>query len=107
MTTDSNATCAVGRIGVVKTSTPVVTVPSADVAHCYVHRLPMPDTYETSSAFLLVTYSWRGHEDAFPNARLYTVPDSDLDASDRITLTYCARCELALQEWLERERSTN
>ena len=70
-----------------------------ETAHCYVHRLPMRDTYETSPAFLLVTYSWSGHQDAFPNAKLYTVPDRAVEASDRITFAYCAQCESAFQAW--------
>lgn len=57
----------------------------------------------TFGGFLLVTYSWIGHQDAFPNAKLYAVPDGSVDASDRITFAYCAECESALQEWRKQD----
>ncbi len=59
----------------------------------------MVDTYETSSAFLFITYSWIGHQDAFPNAQLYRVPKLAVDESDRIIFAYCAECESAIQRW--------
>ncbi|MBC8869475.1 MAG: hypothetical protein H8E44_08660 [Planctomycetes bacterium] len=76
---------------------------TGDSAHCYAHRLLMSDTYDTSSAFLLITYSWIGHQDTFPNAKLYAVAERDVDASDRITFAYCAECESALRQWRKQD----
>ncbi len=67
----------------------------------------MLNSYTTCSAFLLVTYSWSGHEHAFPNAKLYTVESEPTDATDRITFEYCTQCEGAYQDWLASRESNS
>lgn len=67
-------------------------------AFCWLHREPLDGDYLVSAHFLFTTYSWRGHESMFPNAKLYEAHEGE--KSDG-TGDFCCRCQEEYEKWLK------
>ena len=61
----------------------------------------MVDSYATGPEFLFVEFRWRGHQQLFPNAKLFAIGEIDETAEGIQHLLYCRQCQSAYEEWSE------
>jgi hypothetical protein len=64
--------------------------------HCWLHREKMLSRYPVPSNFLFCVYAWWGHEEQFPNARLFS-GGSEEDAY--CMSPYCQECQRVYEKW--------